>query len=534
MHKITSPDDAAPPRARMIGASTLRRAFVVLLATLAAACAASNANSHSAHERGTPRSVRSTGESLIIEGTRIEGGAPHRFSTTLELATGLSLTREQMGLGESLSGYDGMAWRYANGIIYLVDVPAQVRDARARAFVESQGWRRRDDVHGAEIVGGSAGDSSVHYRPTDGSAVEIVYDSASGVARRAIIDTEYGSVTTTYDDWRSVGTLRYPFRQVTIRSSGLKSVTDVESVRDVAHVAASDLARPAPRRRGRIVDGDSTRVVFTPTGARQTHIRVPARISGRDAALIFDTGGYLSLTFDAAKRLGLALSGGVDVVGAGPTSSEGAYATVDRVSLGSAELRDQTLEVGPSPFPAGTVDGLAGYEFLYEFRTTLDYAAHTLTFASFARPAPSGGVTLPFYSDENLIYVAASVDAVEGLWRLDTGAGNTITISPSFARNHGILGTDSARVTGGSFGGEVVTRSATLPNFSMAGVTFANLPVQISQATVGGFVTRSIAGNIGAGVLQCFRMTFDYRARTVQFEPQLINPNCAKGAAVSH
>lgn len=519
-------------RATMAAAlKPLSRIVLPWAATLAACVAAGPG---AAHEREPSAIRRPMGEALVIEGRRIEGRAPRRFTTTLDLETGFSRTTEEMGLSEAVSGYDGVAWRWANGIVYLVDVPAQVADARARAFVARQGWHRRDDVRGARVVARNAGaDPSIRYRPPGGSDVEITYDGVSGLAKQVVVDTEYGPVTTVYEDWRPVGSLRYPFRQVTTGRTGLTTVVEVDRMRMVPRVAADAFARPAPQPRGRLLDGRAARVVFTPAGARQTHIRVPATIAGQDATLIFDTGGYNSLTFEAAKRLGLTLSGGVGVVGAGASSSDGAYATIDRISLGTAELRDQTVEVGPSPFPPGSVDGLTGYEFLYEFRTTIDYAARTLTFMPFDQPMAGEGVTVPFYSDENLIYIEARIGNVRGLFRLDTGAGNTITLSPNFARRHGIGADDSARVTGSAYGGEVVTRAGTLPSFSMAGLTFTSLPVQISQATAGGFATRSIAGNLGAGVLQCFRMTFDYRARVVRFEPQPGNPNCGQGAAVS-
>lgn len=43
--------------------------------------------------------------------------------------------------------------------------------------------------------------------------------------------------------------------------------------------------------------------------------------------------------------------------------------------------------------------------------------------------------------------------------------------------------------------------------------------VTVTDATAGAFASRAIAGNIGARVLERFRLTFDYRARTVTFVP---------------
>jgi S1-C subfamily serine protease len=56
-------------------------------------------------------------------------------------------------------------------------------------------------------------------------------------------------------------------------------------------------------------------------------------------------------------------------------------------------------------------------------------------------------------------------------------------------------------------------------SFSLAGVTFSNVPVTIPQVTSGFFATRGVAGNLGSGILSRFTLVFDYRAQTVTFIP---------------
>lgn len=55
--------------------------------------------------------------------------------------------------------------------------------------------------------------------------------------------------------------------------------------------------------------------------------------------------------------------------------------------------------------------------------------------------------------------------------------------------------------------------------FTFAGTNFSEVPVDVSETRAGAFASRSIAGNIGSGILSRFRVTFDYRARTVTFLP---------------
>ena len=482
----------------------------------------------------TAKYVVPTG-SIVIQGARIEGGASIKFTKVVDLAAGYSRQSEKMGQAVALSGFNGIAWDFVNGIVGIVDVPPQIADARARAFADRAGWRPRGEVGGANIHHASGRDGAVTYLPPGGSEVTVIYDPKTRLAKRLTIQTEYGPIVTSYADWRRVGRFRYPYRQITAAPTGLTTVVQIERVRPAPAMQTKWFAPPPAQPHGHLLLGKPARVDFTLTGARQSHILVPAKISGQDATLIFDTAGDNFLTNDAAQRLGLSTSGGVGLVGAGASNSNGSYATIDSIELGSAELRGETISVGPSPFPPGPrTDGLTGYEFLAEFRTTIDYAAKTLTFSRFGQPWIRKGVRLPYYSDHNLIYVEARIGTAKGLFRLDSGDGGTITVFPNYARQHGLEGGQgSDRPVGGGFGGGVVGRDATLPSFTFAGLRFGNLPATFSQNKAGGFAPRSIAGNLGAGVLQCFRITIDRNAQSIEFEPLPPNPSCGRGAAVS-
>jgi clan AA aspartic protease (TIGR02281 family) len=93
---------------------------------------------------------------------------------------------------------------------------------------------------------------------------------------------------------------------------------------------------------------------------------------------LVDTGANCtSLTERAASRLGLALEG--EHVAHGVRGTEtGHFAVVDRIVVGGVEARNIRVSVLPSL--GGELDGILGYDFLKNFRTTFDYPAGRVTF----------------------------------------------------------------------------------------------------------------------------------------------------------
>ena len=161
-----------------------------------------------------------------------------------------------------------------------------------------------------------------------------------------------------------------------------------------------------------------------------------------------------------------------------------------------------------------------GFEFLAEFRTTIDYPAQTISFAEFGQPAPNdAGTTVPFYSDGHSIYIEAEVDGHRGLFRLDTGDGGTVTLFAAFAKRNDLYqGIGENVISGAGVGGKVRARKVTLSSFKLAGTDFRELPANLSQNKAGTFASRTLAGSLGGGVLRCYRITFDYPARFLTFQ----------------
>lgn len=198
------------------------------------------------------------------------------------------------------------------------------------------------------------------------------------------------------------------------------------------------------------------------------------------------------------------------------------------MALGAAQLRDQTAIVASLPFVARhpgaalNLDGLVGYEFLSQFRTAIDYTTRTITFSPFSSSVSPTGVTLPIFSDGHSIFVNAAIDGVNGLFRVDTGDADGVSVFRQFADDHKLFQSGGlAYVHAGGVGGAVPYRLFRGRLFSIGGINLRAPLVERSETNVGSFASRSIAGNIGADILGRFRLIFDYQARTLTFVPNM-------------
>lgn len=466
---------------------------------------------------------------LRLRGRFEAGGAPGRFDRIVDLRRGFSRTDLVTGAFRYESGFDGEAWNRQNGILTVANLPMMVADVRADAFLLRRGWavpasRGQLRVTGSGELDGRVVDI-VAAAPEGASAVELWFDRATHHVVRSIVHGDFGPVVTTYSDWRKVGPLTLPFREVQTEATGQVTVLQAERVELLRRMTRRDLQRPPREPRGHLLGAVPPTVPFEFTGFDRGHIVVEARVNGLPARLIFDTGAANYFVPESARRLGLTTAGGVNIGGVGETSQSGGYARVDRMGIGPAVLERQVVMVAPLPYVAvrpraGIVlDGLAGFEFVSEFRTTLDYGRRTLSFASFDEPPPQEGVTLPFFTDSHSIYVEAEVEGRSGLFRLDTGDSGTLTLFRTFSETHRLFPDAVERVASGGVGGELATRLATARSVVLGGRTFSNVPVEISQSRAGAFASRGLAGNIGSGLLARYRLILDYRSKRVTFIP---------------
>jgi len=457
---------------------------------------------------------------VILEGTITEGGVPGTFTKTIDLRTGKSRMLQETGPMRAVTGYDGVAWNAANGIVNSVDLPPLVQDARSQAFVDRAGWRSGTGFTISKAEPGNHAEV-VHYLPAAGSEVEVTFGFTNHLVSQVVIQTEDGPLTITYSDWRRVGKVSFPFRRVETSNTGETTTFEVKRVRLLSKLPPDSLARPARSAHGRLVSVEGARIPFRYAG---WHILLPARVNEVPVDVVFDTGAANYFSPAWSEQFGLKVAGGLNLGGVGESSTTGGYALAKKISIGSAELSDEVVLVGPLPWDArpgqSQLAGSVGFEFLAEFRTTIDYPAQTIRFAEFGQPASNdAGTTVPFYSDGHSIYIEAEVDGHHGFFRLDTGDGGTVTLFAAFAKHNDLYQeTGENVVSGAGIGGNVRARKITLSSLKLAGTDFRELPANLSQNKAGSFGSRTLAGSLGGGVLRCYRITFDYPARFLTFQ----------------
>lgn len=464
-------------------------------------------------------------DGLVVFGTSQEGGAGNAYERIVDFASGHERTTALQGQSSSQSGFDGQLWNFVNGATNVIDLPPEAADRRAEMWIRQSAWR----------INGKPGEARRKISLPNASSVELTFDAKTHRVGSAVLAGDYGPVSIAFSDWRPVGKYLYPFRQERTGDTGERAIDIAQSVRWVANVDPRLLARPSALDVAHLA-GAAVTVPFETVGRSKSHIQVAATVNGSPAEFIFDTGGANILTTDAAKRFSIASSGGMNVGGVGEGSEEVGFGLVDRVALGGASLDHQSFMVMPSFFPPengkpSPLAGLLGYEFLAHFVTTIDYRAQTITFRDHV-PAGQRGVRVPFVSDGHGMTVTALIDGKPGLVGIDTGDGGTLTLFPAYAAASGLgTGNGEAATSGAGVGGGVKATPGTLQHFTLAGVDFPNLAVQFSHNKSGAFASRHLAGNLGASVLRCFRITFDYPHHQMWLEPQLDTPRCAASRA---
>lgn len=473
---------------------------------------------------------------LETDGTLIEGGATGRFTQTLDVRNGHDRVHVVVGPLDVYQGFDGVQWSANNGIVTVSDLPASQAEAVTEAYLSRDAWGAPDDRAATTLVGRRTADGAtydvVRVVPAGGVGLDLWFDATTHLLGRAIVETDSGPETNLFSDYRPVGGAMLNFRELTTEADGSSTDVRVEHAKLVDALPPGALARPAPVARGTLPPGVArTTVPFRFNQGTSGNVVVPVSIAGKPPiSVVFDSGGVNVVTPDAARRLGLAGSGGVDVAGVGTGTERATVANAGTLQIGQARLSDQQFLVLPLPYAFVhamhdvTTDGIVGFELLASFRTTIDYAARTVTFASFDSPPPAplpGAVTLPFRSDGHTPYVQATIDGASGLFEVDTGNSGGLIVFDPFAKAHGLFATAPrvAYVSPGGIGGPVPAALVRGNEFTLAGLTIRRPMVQLANQQAGGFSSRTIAGNIGADILQRYTVTFDYRARTVTFAP---------------
>jgi hypothetical protein len=242
--------------------------------------------------------------------------------------------------------------------------------------------------------------------------------------------------------------------------------------------------------------------------------------------LLFDTGGMNVMTPTLAKELGLKPEGAMQGSGAGEKSQDVGLVKVAREDIGGAHLENQVFAViGLESFgvvEGRKISGIFGFEVFKRFIVRTDYEKNEIVLSDPQGWAYQGAGTRTAFKFKDIIpVVPGDIDGTPGDFQLDTGSRVSLDLMAPFVDAHGLVGKYGAKmsgVDGWGVGGASRGWFVRAHSFTFGGVTVENPVVGLSKQRGGALTDIYTAGNVGAGILKRFNITWDYPHSQIFFE----------------
>ncbi len=225
-----------------------------------------------------------------------------------------------------------------------------------------------------------------------------------------------------------------------------------------------------------------------------------------------------AIDLDYATSLGLKLKPGVgSATGIGTerieffnTSADlSAGASSRRVEFSASRLKGMT---GPDGKPLA---GVLGYSFLEGRILVIDYPNQTVRFAAASKPC---SCDLPMGLDTNIPTVPIAIAGHRMTALIDSGGQYDLFATPAAVRLAGLetYAAQAVPVTGYGYAGAQGVRIGRAPGVVAGGIRKDN-----PETVYGTFGTSPLKAEaaLGARFLQNYRVTLNYRTRTVRLEP---------------
>jgi hypothetical protein len=259
---------------------------------------------------------------------------------------------------------------------------------------------------------------------------------------------------------------------------------------------------------------------------RSGHLLVHPLVNGRDAGwFILDSGaGTMVIDQKVADRLGMPAVGEIVAVGvAGMTKTRfrmGGPLRLGPLTMSRARYLDLDLGFLTKAFGV-PVGGIVGRDLFARAAVEIDISGEAVSLHDPARYRLEGAQWQElFFSGRNPAVRARFEGDREGLFKLDTGSDQTVSIHAPAVERFGLLaGRETRESRSGGVGGSRPSRRGKLAWFELAGYRFESPEVEFTGAGAGAFSDVYATGNIGAGFLKAFRIVFDYGNKRVALAP---------------
>ncbi|MGH2570788.1 MAG: aspartyl protease family protein, partial [bacterium] len=344
---------------------------------------------------------------------------------------------------------------------------------------------------------------------------------------RAFRQRDHGvTVETTFEDWRVVNGVRFPF--VSKQSTGdprfdLTLRTTACEVLD--ELPAGAIVPPAADPPDfEIVDSDSAGAIVVEL--LDHLVLVTAEVNGVPGAFLLDTGaGATVLHSGFAAQLGLSPRGVMEARGAGG-SETAAFVDASTLRLPGVVLRDQTIVAigldGVAEALGRPIAGILGWDFLSRFAVEIDYAHAKLALAPSGEYEPRpGAVRVPLRIEMNVPRVEGTLDGEHrGSFLVDTGNARGLLLHSPFVRAHGYGdGAPDAEVDVTGVGGSTRMDRITVRSLALGGAEFRDVPAFISDSDEGIVAIDEAIGNVGGALFERSVLAFDYSEESLWILP---------------
>jgi len=418
----------------------------------------------------------------------------------------------------------------------------ELESEQADVWFQTQQWLGPDQGGGQVSLASRSYAMGVSYNvlditPPAGPSRRLWFNSNSGLIERMVVRGDLHTSEQYYSGYKRIaGRLRPTVIGETPMADGDETPEQGLVLDSIAVNVpmADDLFHPPVTEKSPIrwLKQDGTAQVAFRYGTR--HVWVRASINGAPPAdFLLDTGaGLTALDVNYAASIGLATEGHTDVDGMG-ASGEAQFARVRslRVSGANGDGVEMTgLKVGVidlsselEPVMWRKVAGLIGHDFISRFVTEIDYDDETVTFHDPATFTYTGhGAAIPMGLAGNCPTVHATLDdGCEGEFLVDVGNSFNLNVHGSMVRRCRLFTPDrkEVEVWGGGFGGSFSATVCRLSRIKLGPYEWDDPIAALSLSTHGMVGSTDYSGNIGNGILERFRCTFDYARHTLYLEP---------------
>jgi len=463
------------------------------------------------------------------------GGMNGTVESWDDVLKGRFVDHVELGPAKQTQGFDGR-------IVWSQDSSKQVRKEEGgeeREGTANEAYRRSlsywypDRRPGAlEYAGlkeeGGRQFQVIRITPQEGRPFDLWIDAGTFLPDHVVEKMAIETRTTYLSDYRTVDGVKVPFA---IRSTNGETRYDqiftLESIEFNRPVEEATFSMPAPPPPDYAFAPGKTSTTV-PFELINNHIYVQAKLNGKGPfRLLCDTGGANIVTPDLAQKLGLKTEGALQGRGVGEKSEDVALTKVEKVQVGDVAVDNQVFAV----FPLATFarvegvssSGLIGYEVFKRFVVRVDYENSLLTFTDPAVFTYTGkGTVVPFVFNAHIPQVDGSIDGIPGKFDIDSGSRASLDLLAPFAEKHQLKDRYAAKVeavTGWGVGGAARSQVTRAKELRLGDVRVVSPVTELSLQKQGAFVDPYVAGNVGAGVLKRFNITFDYRSQKLFFEP---------------